>query len=515
MYKRQGLFRASGDTTITGVESFTNQATGVFEVNAAGGTAANVTFASLGTFSNAGTVDLSNGVVGDRVTLDGGYEGVAGSTINIDIDLGPNNPGGSPQLSDQLVVTNGAFTGTTNVAFNVVDVSNLGLQDSPIIVVDLDAAQNNTGVFTATGLPALGGLVEYQFGQIGEDWGVTSTVNLSAAGGIAANISLAQSIIGTVVNRPSSPYVSGLAGNENYYVGPAVWMRGVGGAANASAGVSDDFGFTSQAEIDLTYLGGQVGADIGWFNVEGTDLTINAGITGGYNAGRTSQDVLSTFTGEVTSITDGEFDSRYAGIYLTVAKARYFADIQARFDRTDFTFNNAVVGLTDAKVDSDRFSVNGSVGYAASLGNDYTLVPSVGLSYAHTQTSSVAFNNGATMDPRDYDSWMGFAGATLVRTIILPDQLSAVSPFITGTIYNDFGDDPESVFTFGEAQRVVTTENIGTFGEVSLGADYVKVFATQADGKPLKQLNANLRGDFKFSDRLLAVGVNLQMRLQF
>lgn len=515
-----GLFRATG-ATVNGLERFNNTAGGVLRVNEAGLAGSTVTFGNLGLFSNAGTIDLANSqtagpLVVDTLVLDGDYRGDAGSQIAVDIDLGSNNTGGSPQLSDQVVI-NGSFTGTTNIAFNVLDPTDLGLQDNPIIVVDLASGQS--GVFTSTGLPALGGIVEYQFGQIGEDWGVTSTVNLSAAGGLAANVTLAQSIISIMANRPSSPYVSGLAGIEDYHAGPGFWMRGVAGAARTETSVVDNLGFQSQAKVDLTYAGAQIGADLGWFNIEGADLTVNAGMTAGYNTGRTTQDVVSVFSNRVTSRTEGDFDSKYVSGYVTFAKDRFFADLQARFDRTDFTFdnNNPLLGLNDANVKSDRVSINGGIGYAAEIGERMALVPSVGFSYARTKTTGVTFDNGSTLNPQDYETILGFGGATLVKTFILPDQTSAVSPFITGTVYRDFGDNPSSIFILGDASREITNQNLGTFGELSVGADYLRVFGgdgTDAGG-PLKQLNANIRADFKFSDRVLAAGVNAQLRLQY
>jgi hypothetical protein len=514
-----GLFRATG-STVNGLEMFDNKAGGVFLVNETGVAGSTVTFGGLGLFSNAGTVDLANSPAGgalvvDTLVLDGDYRGEAGSQIAVDIDLGRNNTNGE-QLSDQVVV-GGSFTGTTNIAFNLLDPTNLGLQDNPIIVVDLDSAQ--PGAFTSTGLPALGGIVEYQFGQIGEDWGVTSTVNLSAAGGVAANVTLAQSIISIMANRPSSPYVSGLAGIDDYHSGPGFWMRGVAGAARTETSVVDNLGFSSKATVDLTYAGAQLGADLGWFNVGDRDLTVNAGMTAGYNTGRTTQDVVSVFSDRVTSRTDGDFDSRYVGGYVTIAKDRFFADLQARFDRTDFTFdnNNPLLGLNDAHVKSDRVSVNGGIGYAAEIGERLAFVPSVGFSYARTRTTGVTFDNGSTLDPQAYETILGFGGATLVKTFILPDQISAVSPFVTGTVYHDFGDDPSSIFVLGDVSREIANQNLGTFGELSVGADYLRVFGGDGTGAggPLKQLNANIRADFKFSNRVLAAGVNAQLRLQY
>jgi hypothetical protein len=68
----------------------------------------------------------------------------------------------------------------------------------------------------------------------------------------------------------------------------------------------------------------------------------------------------------------------------------------------------------------------------------------------------------------------------------------------------------------GNVSRVITNQNLGTFGELSVGADYLRIFGGEGTAAgPLKQLNANIRADFKFSNRVLAAGVNAQFRLQY
>jgi hypothetical protein len=63
-------------------------------------------------------------------------------------------------------------------------------------------------------------------------------------------------------------------------------------------------------------------------------------------------------------------------------------------------------------------------------------------------------------------------------------------------------------------QQAVETENLGTFGEVSAGVNYIKILEGGSAGNP-RELTATLRGDFKFSDQLLAGGLTASLRLQF
>ena len=100
------------------------------------------------------------------------------------------------------------------------------------------------------------------------------------------------------------------------------------------------------------------------------------------------------------------------------------------------------------------------------------------------------------------------------KTIILPDQVSAVTPFVTGTLYNDFAPNPTSVFYDPATlnSTVITSQHLGTIGEVSLGLNYVKIFDSETGPK---QINATIRADARFSDRVLGAGLTGQVRAQF
>jgi hypothetical protein len=60
----------------------------------------------------------------------------------------------------------------------------------------------------------------------------------------------------------------------------------------------------------------------------------------------------------------------------------------------------------------------------------------------------------------------------------------------------------------------LTTESLGTFGEVSFGLTYVKVLEDGQVGAA-RQINAGIRLDTRFSDRIDAYNLTAQARLQF
>jgi fibronectin-binding autotransporter adhesin len=503
-----GVFNANGNTTLTGLETFNNQAGAIVNINGVGGAAGSMNFAGATAFSNAGTIDMQNGVLADNLVVAGDFVG-NGGVLNFDLDLTANN-GGGEQLSDFLTV-GGIFSGTTTVNF-ALQPGQLALQDNPILVIDTGTTAAGTMV-NANGLP-LGGLILYDLQQIGEDWFVTSALNLAGPGGIAGNISLVQSIIGSVVNRPSSPFVSGLVQPEPNEERKGFWMRGVGGTAKGSSTAFDVAAVSpaSRSTVELDYLGAQAGFDSGRYNIGDKGLEIAVGVTAGYNFGNSRQDLSANLSG----ITTAEFDSRFAGAYVSAFKGRLFADLQVRFDQTDFTFTNATLGLNDAKTNSTRGSLIGSVGYGFTFG-DFQFVPSVGMSLSTTRTDRVTFTDGAgnptaTLDPMNYASYLGFASATVARQFLLPDEVSAITPFVTAAVYNDFGDNPTSLFTDlnSLATVMIQSENLKTYGELSLGVNYLRLFEEN-----LRQLDAGIRADFKFGRQLEAVGVTAQMRLVF
>ncbi|MEN3793648.1 hypothetical protein, partial [Fulvimarina sp. MAC3] len=508
-FTNTGLYNGNG-FAFSGLTAFNN--TGLAILNGGSVTA--------GTYTNAGTIDLGrNNIVGDTYTINGNLVSQNGQ-YNVDIDLGRNNANGE-QLSDRIVV-NGDLSGTGTVNFDQQNTV-FQLQDNPITVVDVSGT--NSATFTATGLPQAGSLIEYDLLKVGDDFAIVSSINPNI-GGVAGNVVLVQSLISTVVNRPSTPFVSSLVYDvEPGACEPGVWMRGTGGTGSADGSTTNQLGRSVDASIDLDYWGVQGGADVNCIPMEELGVDFAMGFTGGYNHGDTSQNVLTN--GATTSITTSEFDQYYLGGYIAgskpIGEGVLAADLQFRYGTTDFTFNNVAttaanqsLGLQDAELDSERAAFSGSISYAYPLPYDYSIVPVAGFSYAKTFSSPLIFQNSgviSSLQIDDFETFIGFAGGTLARTIIDEENSVAYRPFVTATAYNDFTGSVRSTVTSSGASQELFSDNIGTFGEVSAGIDTIKLF----DGNfgAVKQLNANIRGDVKFSDRVETYSLTGQIRLNF
>jgi fibronectin-binding autotransporter adhesin len=308
------------------------------------------------------------------------------------------------------------------------------------------------------------------------------------------------------VNRPTSAFVGSPAYEPANPCGFGAWSRATGGFAKASGSTTNGV-LSREAELDIYYGGYQGGGDLLCFDLGNSGWEVAFGALGGFNIGRSGQDVGPNSTA-------GDFDQYYGGGYVAAAKGNFAIDLQARFDYINFVFDNQSFGLSNFEADSTRASLSAAATYAFQAG-DYVIVPTVGASLSNVQTDSLVFNNRFTLDFKDQLPFVAFGGVTVARGFLSEDKTALYRPFATATIYSDFGTEVESVFTdpVTNASQNLSSESIGTFGELTVGLDYVKILDENQFGG--RQINATIRGDAKFSDRLLSAGATVQLRLQF
>ena len=125
--------------------------------------------------------------------------------------------------------------------------------------------------------------------------------------------------------------------------------------------------------------------------------------------------------------------------------------------------------------------------------------------------------NGGTLRFEDGDSNVGFLSASIANTVIRPDEISLLSYFGTATIYNDFASDRTAFFDSGvsaSGARELAIENLGAYGEVSVGVNYLTLLSPGQAGNA-RQLNASLRVDARFSSDIESYGITGQLRLLF
>ena len=461
-----------------------------------------------GDMANNSVVDMADGATGDVLNVGGAVSG----TGSYEIDLNLSN-GTSDRVSAGL-----ATTGTVNLDFTITGNGYIGAG-----VTVFSGAAGGAAVTGSAALP-VGGSIIYTLDQVGSDIQVLSQVN-PAVGGVAASAAMTQSLIGTIVNRPTSPFVSGLAAEEGCSQGG--YFRATGGRATV-AGQSSSNGFTTNSSISSDFYGVQGGYDVGCFDgrfFDGWDGA--AGLMLGYNAGSTDQSLFSDPTQPTltTGLLGTEFTQNYIGLYVAGAKDRLSADLQLRYDDTSFdlsetTLVGAPVGLDGLSYSTKATTIGTRVSYRMDVNEEkgINFVPTAGFNLTHVSGDTLTLAGGETLELEAFTSVVGFVGGALARTFIAEDGGSATTAFVSGNYYQDMGGDRGALFDIdgdGLDPEEVSVASIGGFGELSLGLNYVKVLdAGSAAGA--KQLNASIRGDVRIGQNVTdAYSVTAQVRLSF
>ena len=534
----------TGTTSNTGTIATTGAANFGVLTNASTLTAATVSATGLTTntttISTTGNMNLAGGLAGggtlnvvggagdtgDVITI-GGAGITDGVTLAFDADL-------TAGIADRIVLGGAGLNGTVNFAFAATGAN--GGDRPPFVLIEDYAAGSAFTIGSVAGLPIAGG----KFAYFVKDDDANSDVVLASVlnpgiGAIAGSVTLTQSLIGSVINRPSSPFVTGLAFDDPDPCGPGIWARATGGQANASGqntsnpGAPDEF--VSNTSLSASFAGVQIGGDFACFNgsVRGWDLA--AGGILGFNQGAVDlpvqvPDSTSGVGFVTTSQTDAKFDQFYGGIYLTAARGPLAFDLQYRMEKTDLNVNNVAVGsfsslgLTDEDFSSDAKTFSGSVSYGFPVQNtNLVIVPTAGFALTRTSTDAIEFDNGTDfLQLDDFSNNRAFVGATLARTILNDSDNSFARQFLTATYYADFAKDPTSTFTFVDGgttgTQTVVNQNLGSYAEISAGYNYVRIF-DDGGAIPARQLDASIRADARFGGQLDSWGLTGQLRLQF
>ncbi|WP_180996023.1 beta strand repeat-containing protein [Tabrizicola aquatica] len=506
----------SGTITMASGSSNTGGMTnaGLLEVNGA---------VSIEGLNSSGTIDMANDTAGDVLTISG--TAALSGAILLDVDLS-----GTTTAAD-LVAVSSAASGNVVLSFTNTGDS-FGNLAGPITVMTFDPASSLTA--SAQGLVGVGA-VSYRL-----DFGTAGQVNVNTfanpgVGALAGSVTLTQSLIGSVINRPSSPFVTGLAGESDKACRPGVWARVLGGKADANGTTqtvdSGGTALTYDSLISASYSGIQLGGDLSCFEGRFAGWDMSFGGILGVNTGDTVQPVFAIDPNSGAALSDivvsnnsTDFRQTYAGVYLSAVKDRLLFDLQYRLERTDFDLandgtGNERIGILDQTFKSSGQTLSGSMSYVFSLNEErgINLVPTLGFAITKTETDPVAFDEGGRLEIDDSTTEVGFVGATLSMSRILPSGNAALTYFATGTYYKDFADPVRSVYY--DSPAAVTgaesfSSNLGAYSEASLGVSYTQILAPGAI-LDAKQLNASARIDGRFGDTLDSWGITAQMRLQF
>jgi len=493
----------------------------------------------FGNFASSGAINLSlNNTVGDVFTINGDLAG-AGSLLTFDIDL--QDAVGSVVNSDRIDAT-GSITGSYLINLNLVN-TNFGEQGQDIVLLNSDS--DNTGDVSNfsfqlnTATPSgVGGVLENTFIPSGGDFVYSLEVADSGVNsgdlvlvsqlnpgisGLSGNVALSQSLIGSVVNRPSSPFVSGLAAPTDDTCGEGVWTRTVAGRAETTGETSTALS-NFPSTITANYYGAQFGLDIGCYQGHFSDWDLSLGVIGGFNDGNATQPVFAINPTDPTQLTNirlsttrSTFSQTYVGFYTTAAKGPFAADLQFRAESTEFSLDNPDILLNNSRFRVRGRTLSGAVSYAfrPEKLDGWSLVPTAGFSVTETSTTPILFDDGNSIEVDDHTPKVLFVGGTAAKVNIAENGLSANNYFVTTTFYFDQSDLLTSTFFGDSGPEVLTSNTLGDFGEISAGWSFIRILDDGNGDRAARQFNASVRADARFSDDLTSFGLTGQVRWQF
>ncbi len=458
---------------------------------------------------------------GSRLTL--GSLSSSGATLAFDINL---NQSLSAASTDVLEVT-GEMTGSYNLVLN--DHTNTGTQNRQAGDLQLINAGDNSNFSIDNIYGLTDSSLRYSHMVIHDEATgdvVIRTALDPAIAGVAGSVALSQSLIGAIVNRPTSPYTVGRAvADEEKNCAPGTWARATGGRANLAGETSSVQGASVNSygsDISVTYGGLQVGADLSCFNgsIAGWDMAF--GVMAGSNRGsgtQSSDNLVENVVASTSSlVTKNKFDQSYVGIYATASRGRLIADLQLRGEKTNFELSNDSIGLRNGELDVKAVTLSGALTGHIPLGdNGWSVLPTGGFMISRAKSSTLEFETGDSLTIKDHTTKLGFAGVAISKLQIAESGDRAVSYFATGTYYHDFSKEMQSSYILiGEPDPFsLSTSVLGSYGEVSIGMNFLKVLDKGENGRAPSQFNAAIRLDGRFSGDLDGVALTGQMRWQF
>ena len=432
-FDNTGTIITGGDAGITGFTDFSNSGTldlaaGTFTVDpvpfvntgdiiAVGG-ATTITGQTL--FDNSGTLDLVDGATNDTLTIDSDFVGSGASTLAVDF---------SGEDADLLVI-NGDASGETAVDGNFLGGFNL----DGVLVVDAETADADAFVLgTITGDSPL---VDFELVQDGADFFLVSaptaaTFNPLVVPGFATDLwyQSANEVFAETVKPATTDGVS-------------FW--GEGYASRDKFGDDDDdievdgIEFEVDNQLKTKRYGLQMGIDYG-FSGGG-----RVGLTGGYGWAKANGNADADLKAKGWNI----------GVYGQFGGLTGFhGEFLAKHDRYDAEFDDGA--FDGEEFDIKSTGVDGSLGYRFGMGGMATMDIHAGLSHVRTKVDDIsAF--GFNYDLAKMTSTRGRAG---VRGIFG----GSLAPYVDATVYHEFKGGGDIDFFDGLNTYDVDTRGKGTW----------------------------------------------------
>lgn len=438
-----GEFLATKDSIFgEGDDLFVNS--GVIRIGATGiateggraaGAPTSVTFAGLERFENSGTVDMRNGIAGDRLVLSGAFTGTGGSTLALDVGA---------TTADQLVVE-GAATGSTNVVLATLP-GKATLFAGPVAIIKVGAG-SAADAFKLD--KADMGFIRYNMRYDA----ATGTYSLGTqVGSSAYRLSKLNEAAQAIWDKSAQAWSTHMAELRDADGGARrLWGQMFGGVVDRDSAIDG-----APLDYRQDFFGAQVGYDLG--GAESEDSSTIFGVTGGYLSSK------QHFSGGNER---ADFDALNLAAYASYRGKHVFANLLGQYSHYWIAARG---GIGDErwsdKVGGDAYGVQGEVGVR--LGSEKIFIePVATLAW---QTSSLdaieAFSHRIDFD--NNSAVTGKIGARFGAALGSEGGAQAVL-YARGNYVHAFSGKAGLLFSSGDVSQSIVTPRTGDYGEVAVG----------------------------------------------
>lgn len=436
----------------------------------------------LETLVNSGSIDLRNGVAGDRLSFDGAaYQGSGDGGLGLDLLIANG-------AATADTVAFGSAAGTSRISLNTTGAATLF---APVTLVEVDAASASTAFVLDDG--------SRERGLIALNLSYSSQLGayqlISAPGSAVYRQAQLGEAITTLWNRSADAVSARFAANRD-----AAWATGAGAdfgrvwfQALAETNTRKNRSDQDPADIDIGYKQDTAGLQVG-FDLVGRpgDDGLIAGLTAGY--------ITSTTRFEAVVGDRFDVEAFNVGGFAGYRSRALFIDALAKYDRYAIDRQSYVAAIDR---EDDAQTLGAKVEAGIRLGSPaFFAEPLVSLAYSRSSLDDFAVGPNAL----DYDRFDGLRGKAGLRIGGRADIAgSSVAYYAGAAVVREFEGEGGLVFVSGGQSVVVQADRLGTFGQATVGVN-----ATMSNGVTGF---VEWQGDFGGSYR--GAGIRAGLRLRF
>ncbi len=424
-------------------------------------------------------------------TLNVGGNVTSGSTVTIPVDLATGK-------TNVINIAGSATNASAGLSGILANTGNLLWANSHLVYT------NNSLPLTFASQQLLAGASStgfYQYTPVNND----SILQSLKAGVVSAPATQVSSIITALTTSffqnaqaflgvPTNPTPNLLYGG--------VWSRGGGAAITLETTAVGGGSSYSTETKSINDIGGfQFGIDEGLYNINNTKMNVHLGLTAGEAFASSSDTFTTPGLFQTSNGVSTNANVPFYGVYAALTGNGLAATFQWRRNLFDLSLNDPSLGTQGPqKLNAQGNTESIDVGYQMPFGNGYSFTPAAAFYLTQTNVDSLAV--GSSIFQFDaLNSTLGRFGGRLATAYTLNENLFLV-PYLTLNVWHEFQGTSTTNFSQPGSTALpvpaVTTNSVGTFGQVSLG------FATQS---PKSNITTYLQADLRVGSNIQGWGV--------